>query len=145
MSIRHLTLAAAACLSAVVLSGCVETTGPYYGGYGGYGGYYGTTVYSGFYDGPGYDPYRYDRYRYDRYRYDRYRYDRYRYDGNRNNHRYVNNSDNNRYVNNSDNNRPNVNPPPDTRPPSNDGYRQQKVYLPRRGDAYMGGSGRSHQ
>lgn len=139
MSIRYLTLAAAVGLSAVFLSGCVETTGPYYGGYGGYGGYYGTTVYSGFYDGPGYNGYRYNPYRNDRYRYDRYRYDRSRYDRNGN--------DDRRHYSNSDNNRPNVNPPSNPRPSSNNdgGYGDQKIYLPRGGDAYMGGSGRSHQ
>jgi hypothetical protein len=72
MSIRSLMIAAVVGLSGLSAAGCVETTGPYYGGYSGYGGYYGTTIYDdGFYNGPRY----YNRPRYNYRRYDGNRYD----------------------------------------------------------------------
>ncbi|CAN7434257.1 hypothetical protein LJR231_002837 [Phyllobacterium sp. LjRoot231] len=87
---KSLIIAAMVGLSGLPVSGCVETTGPYYGGYSGYGGYYGTTIYDGgFYDGPSYYRPRYYRPRYYRPGYDyRYRpgYD-YRHDDWRNNSR----------------------------------------------------------
>ena len=53
MSMKSLIIAAVVGLSGLSASGCVETTGPYYGGYSGYGGYYGTTIYDdGYYNGP---------------------------------------------------------------------------------------------
>lgn len=139
MSIRNLVMAATVGLSAVTISSCVETTGPYYGGYAGYGGYYGTTVYSGFYDpyryGGYYDPYRYDRYRYDRYRNDRYRNDGYRYDRNRDYNRHQ--------ASQGGNNPPSFNPQPNPPPgPPSGNRRVQRVIPP---DGMMGGSGRSHQ
>ncbi|WP_457300963.1 hypothetical protein [Phyllobacterium sp. P5_D12] len=72
MSMKSLVIAAVVGLSGLSASGCVETTGPYYGGYSGYGGYYGTTIYDdGYYNGP--------RYYNNRSRY----YNNRRYDGNR--------------------------------------------------------------
>ena len=151
MSIRLLTIAAAAGLSAIALSGCVETTGPYYGGYGGYGGYYGTTVYGGFYDG--YDPYRYRYGRYNGpYRYGRYN-DPYRYGRYNGPYRYGRYNDPYRYdryrgdrpnVSQGGDNRPSANPQPSgpPSPPSGDRGRG-RVFIPP--PNYQGGSGRSHQ
>ncbi len=135
MSIRSSIVVAIIGLSSLAVSGCVETSGPYYGGYGGYGGYYGTTYYdNGFYNGPSYN-----RYRYDRYQYDRYRDDRYRYDSGRDNQR--------QYVRREDN-RPSSNPQPNASGQANanwhqrNGDRNQQIYIP---EPYFGGSGRSHQ
>jgi hypothetical protein len=144
MSIKSLLVAAVIGLSGLSVSGCVETTGPYYGGYGGYGGYgtyggyggyggyYGTTIYSGFYDGP-----RYDR-RYRRYD-DRRDYWRRRSDWREGSERRDDWRRQQARIERSDRSRERTDRVRE-RTPGGD-----PIFIPQRGRNYMGGSGRSNQ
>jgi hypothetical protein len=142
MSIKSLLVAAVIGLSGLSVSGCVETTGPYYGGYGGYGtyggyggygGYYGTTIYSGFYDGPRYDR-RYRRYD-DRRDYWRRRSDWREGSGRRDDWRRGQQA----RIERSDRSRERADRIRERAPGAD------PIYIPRRSRGYMGGSGRSHQ